>query len=398
MNQFVMAVFKFFSSLKLTVVTLAMSLVLVFVGTLAQVKMGLYMAQEKYFSSMFVMWGPEGANWQIPVWAGGYLLGAILLLNLIAAHITRFKFTKKKIGIFVIHAGLVVMFIGQFATQMLQVESFMSIKNGATKNYSESSRRHELAIIDVTDPKVDKVVAIPEKLLAKNQGKEIQHPDLPFALKVDNYLMNSNWEFKQGKGFDFIPMARSTKMDDMDIPVATVEAIANGKAQGRWTISNWQTDDQLVGAVYGRLAKEQVPPMLAQPYLGPQRFSYNGHNYVIEMRAERYYKPFSLTLKQFSHDLYLGTKIPKNFSSRVEINRPATGEDREVLIYMNNPLRYAGETYYQAAWLPNDSGTVLQVVRNPSWLTPYLACVMVATGLVIQFLSHLVGFAKKRTA
>jgi hypothetical protein len=65
---------------------------------------------------------------------------------------------------------------------------------------------------------------------------------------------------------------------------------------------------------------------------------------------------------------------------------------------MNNPLRYAGETYYQAAWLPNDSGTVLQVVRNPSWLTPYLACVMVASGLVIQFLSHLVGFARKRTA
>ena len=40
----------------------------------------------------------------------------------------------------------------------------------------------------------------------------------------------------------------------------------------------------------------------------------------------------------------------------------------------------------------------LQVVRNPSWLTPYVACVMVAAGLVIQFLSHLVGFAKKRTA
>jgi hypothetical protein len=393
MNSFAMAFFKFFSSLKLTVVTLAMSLVLVFVGTLAQVKMGLYMAQERYFSSMFVMWGPENAKWQIPVWPGGYLLGAILLLNLIAAHITRFKFTKKKIGIFVIHAGLVVMFIGQFATQMLQVESFMSIKNGATKNYSESSRRHELAIIDVTDPKVDKVVAIPEKLLAKNQGKEIQHPDLPFALKVDNYLMNSNWEFKQGKGFDFVPMARTTKMNDMDIPVATVEAIANGKPQGRWTVSDWQTDDQLVQMVQGR-----VGPFVAGPYLGPQRFSYNGHNYLIEMRAERYYKPFSLTLKNFSHDLYLGTKIPKNFSSRVEIKRPGTGEDREVLIYMNNPLRYAGETYYQASFFPDDSGTVLQVVRNPSWLTPYVACVMVAGGLVIQFLSHLVGFAKKRTA
>jgi hypothetical protein len=94
----------------------------------------------------------------------------------------------------------------------------------------------------------------------------------------------------------------------------------------------------------------------------------------------------------------LGTKIPKNFSSRVEIKRPDTGEDREVLIYMNNPLRYSGETYYQASFFPDDSGTILQVVRNPSWLTPYVACVMVAAGLLIQFLSHLVGFAKKRIA
>jgi cytochrome c biogenesis protein ResB len=116
------------------------------------------------------------------------------------------------------------------------------------------------------------------------------------------------------------------------------------------------------------------------------------------MRAERYYKPFFLTLKDFSHDLYLGTSIPKNFSSRVEINKPSTGEKRETLIYMNNPLRYGGETFYQASWLPNDSGTVLQVVRNPTWLTPYLACFIVALGLIIQFLSHLVGFAEKRTA
>jgi hypothetical protein len=360
--------------------------------------MGLYIAQERFFSSMFVMWGPEKANWQIPVWPGGYLLGAVLLLNLVAAHVSRFKFTKKKIGIFVIHAGLVVMFIGQFATQMLQVESFMSIKNGATKNYSESSRKHELAVIDVTDPKVDKVVAIPEKLLAKNVGGEIRHPDLPFALKVDSYMLNSNWEFAQGKGFDFMPAARTTKMNDMDVPTTVIEAIANGKTQEKWTVSDWQTDDQLVGVVFNNLAERRIPPMLAQPYLGPQRFSFNGRNYVIEMRAERYYKPFSLTLKKFSHDLYLGTDVPKNFSSRVEIDRPNTGEHREALIYMNNPLRYAGETYYQAAWLPNDSGTVLQVVRNPSWLTPYLACVMVASGLVIQFLSHLVGFARKRTA
>jgi hypothetical protein len=94
--------------------------------------------------------------------------------------------------------------------------------------------------------------------------------------------------------------------------------------------------------------------------------------------------------------VYPGTDIPKNFSSRVLLERPGTGEKREVLIYMNNPLRYAGETYYQSGFDPDNRGTILQVVRNPSWLTPYFSCVLVGVGLVVQFAIHLLGFARKR--
>jgi len=85
---------------------------------------------------------------------------------------------------------------------------------------------------------------------------------------------------------------------------------------------------------------------------------------------------------------------------------PRTGENREVEIYMNRPLRYAGLTFYQyqmdAGEMARQAGhapsSVLQVVRNPSWLTPYIGCAMVAIGLVIQFTMHLVGFVSKRRA
>jgi hypothetical protein len=393
-DDFMHAFFSIFASLRLTVVTLAMALVLVFVGTLAQVHMGLYLAQERYFSSLFVFWGPQGADWKIPVWPGGYLLGGILLLNLIAAHIKRFTFSRKKFGIFIVHGGLILMFVGQFATQLLQVESFMAIKEGATRNYSESSRASELAIIDVTDPGHDKVVAIPERILAdKAHGGEIRTPELPFAIKVDKYYLNSVWKFEPGKGMSYDPLPRTTKMNDRDIPAATVEMVADGASKGQFTVSDWESDENLAGDI-----QKNFGPGVPTTWAGPKHFSYNGREYLVAMRARRYYKPFSLTLLNFSHDLYLGTKIPKNFSSRIKLKRPETGEDREVLIYMNNPLRYAGETYYQASFFPDDSGTILQVVRNPSWLTPYVACVMVGTGLVVQFLSHLIGFAKKRRA
>jgi ResB-like family len=115
------------------------------------------------------------------------------------------------------------------------------------------------------------------------------------------------------------------------------------------------------------------------------------------MRAQRRYEPYSLTLEKFNHDVYPGTDIPRNFSSRVRINPPGGAEGREALIYMNNPLRYEGLTYYQAGYDPsNDTSTILQVVRNPSWIAPYVACSAIALGLAIQFLIHLAAFARAR--
>ena len=114
------------------------------------------------------------------------------------------------------------------------------------------------------------------------------------------------------------------------------------------------------------------------------------------LRPARHYMPFSLQLMKFNHSVYDGTDIPKDFSSRVRLVRPATGEEREALIYMNNPLRYAGETFYQASFDRDDAGTVLQVVRNPSWLTPYFSCALIGAGMAVQFVSHLITFLKRR--
>ena len=117
------------------------------------------------------------------------------------------------------------------------------------------------------------------------------------------------------------------------------------------------------------------------------------------MRFERAYKNFTLTLLKFSHDRYSGTEIPKNFSSRIRLNTEDGRDDREVLIYMNNPLRYAGFTFYQASFEPgNDKVTILQVVRNPSWLIPYIACSLMTLGLIWQFAIHLFAFIGKRRA
>ena len=116
----------------------------------------------------------------------------------------------------------------------------------------------------------------------------------------------------------------------------------------------------------------------------------------MRLRPTRYYKPYSVTLQKFSHDVYPGTEIPKNFSSRIALADPQREVRRDVLIYMNHPLRYRGETFYQSGFEQGDQASILQVVRNPSFLAPYIACLIVAAGLLIQFGYHLFSFSRRR--
>ena len=114
------------------------------------------------------------------------------------------------------------------------------------------------------------------------------------------------------------------------------------------------------------------------------------------MRPARYYKPYSITMQKFTHERYAGTEIPKNFASRVTLIDLERSTNRDVLIYMNHPLRYRCETFYQAGFQKDDSATILQVVHNPSFMAPYVACVIVAAGLLVQFGFHLMGFSRQR--
>jgi hypothetical protein len=391
------------TSLRLTVACLVAALILVFVGTLAQVDLGLYAAQARFFRSFFVYWTPPGSHWGIPIFPGGWLIGLVLLANLLAAHVKRFRFTPRKYGILLVHSGLIFLLIGQFLTEIFQVESTMRIEVGGTRNYSEAPRRVELAVVDVTDPDKDKVVAIPETLLAK--GGEIRTPDLPFALRVEKYLPNSmpagpmTGEAEKitasegiGRRLLFSPAPLTTTMDSEDNPAALIQVVSDKGPIGDWTVSTWMTRYP----EFERLQNGLGNILGNVPLTQPQSFSYGGRTWQMALRPVRYYKPYSVTLLAFHHDLYPGTDIPKNYSSKIHLHDAAAGEDRDILIYMNSPLRYRGETYYQASFEPGDRGTILQVVRNPASITPYVACSLVALGLVVQFLMHLTGFARKR--
>jgi len=376
-------IFNFFSSLRLTVVCLALGIVLVFAGTLAQVDLGLYKAQNEYFRSFFVCWTPHGSGWRIPFMPGGYLVGGVLVINLVSAHFKRFTLERGKAGIWMVHFGLITLLVGQLMTDMLAHESTLHLREGQAKNYSEADRQVELAFVNTSAPDSDLVVAVPQAVLMRN--REIRHPELPFTIRMKDFYPNSTVENRPA--------------DAVEPPAATqgVGAQARVKEQPRVT----DTDHRDIPSIILELVTPQgsLGSWLASEYVEqPQSVTVGGQSWQLSLRPRRYYKSFSLQLREFRHDIYPGTEIPKNFSSRVLVQQPSSGENREVLIKMNSPLRYAGDTFYQASFDPDDHGTVLQVVHNPSWLTPYFSCVLVGLGLIWHFMTHLLGFTMKRRA
>src|SRR5471032_461926 len=184
---------KIFTSLRLTVILLAFAILLVFIGTLAQVDEGLYNAQARYFRQ-WIIFGLDMFGRKIPIiLPGGYLIGTMLLANLICAHVYRFQLSTKKIGIMLAHSGVILLLVGQLVTDMMAHETQMRFAEGETKSYSESPRSYELVFTSDDGANGEQVVAIPDILLAR--GGEIKNASLPFTLRVKSFWKNSEPSF-----------------------------------------------------------------------------------------------------------------------------------------------------------------------------------------------------------
>lgn len=365
-----------FSSLRLTVTLLGLCMILIFVATLLQVELGIHEVQHLHFRSWiawFDVW-PGIGKFSIP-FPGGMLLGTLLLANLLAAHIRRFELKWRKAGLILVHAGIILMLLGELFTALFSAETQMRLDEGKSSNYSVNPREIELAIFTPDTDGLETVHAIPMSRL--RDGAVFGFGD--FRLRVLRFFRNSEILDAVASDSSYDPLRadkgigtalavksipRATAMDMRDLSSAFVEIeTTDGKKLGRWLLSN------------------------AMP--GVQEFEVQGRRLTMVIRQERHHHPFSLRLLDFTHERYLGTQIPKNFSSRVRLTNPETGEDRETLIYMNHPLRYGGLTFYQSGFDNNDNTSILQVVRNPAWTMPYVSCAMVGLGLAWIFSQHL---------
>ncbi len=390
-------VLEWMADLRLTVALFALSLVLVFWGTLAQTDAGVWTVVNTYFRSPFV-WVPlkvvffnaiDNTVDSIP-FPGGWTIGGVMLINLLAAHAIRFKLKWNRVGIILTHVGIIIMMLGELITGLYQIEGSMVIQVGQASNMVIHPTQSEFAIIRMNqdDAKKEEVVTIPARIL-KQPDANIDHPDVPFKIDVIAYMVNADLKVAANNKLANRGFGRNHKA--LEIPEVS-------------GVDPNQKHDQ--PAAYMKLTSRKGEDLgtwlfSTHPGCDTQWIKIDGVDYQLALRFKQVARKFTMHLNKFEHKVFPGTTTPKDFHSYIHLTDPEAGVDRpNVEIYMNTPLFYNGETFYQSSWTTDftgkANGTVLQVVRNPGWLMPYISCGVVGIGLLIHFGLTLYRFIDRR--
>ncbi|PIR24985.1 MAG: hypothetical protein COX62_02355 [Deltaproteobacteria bacterium CG_4_10_14_0_2_um_filter_43_8] len=345
-------------------------MVLLVFGTIAQRYIGLYQSQQYFFSSWFFWVG------FIPL-PSGSLVMSVLFIGLLSKLIFKSPWTKKRIGINVVHLGAMLLLFGGFLTSTFSEEGSMAIVEGETVSYVRDYHDKELVVIDVSQPKTEKVYAFQQGWLQK--GKKLSLASLPFSMHVVESYTNCTLAKRKSdddkeyhglaKNFFFVPLPREKEEEKnqacLSFLLENAEAANNG--------------------IYSLV--EEMPIT--------QNISIKDVPYRFELRAKRTYLPFSIRLLDFEKKTYAATEKAKSFSSRIVLSDG--GIEQRYFIQMNQPLRYKGYTFYQASFVDGvDAQTsVFAVVKNIGRIFPYLSSIIMCFGLLLHLLLQVPKLVKR---
>jgi len=295
---------------------------------------------------------------------------------------------KRKAGLVILHFGIVLLIVSEFITAFYSEEGRMVIYENE-RQYTVDQRGHyELVVQDMSVPNtVDQSVTVSDSEFSNDGWLKL--PTLPFELQVVDY-------FEDGV------LGRRTKN-----PHPAAQGVLRSMVIKPKEFHKSELKTPIIQIILRNSTGEEFYSAIVRfkDYLKgiPVRFFYDGKYYDLYLRYQKSYlfsrgskTPFCLVLIDFRSDKYMGTENVRSYSSLVRLIDSDKGVNRQVLISMNTPLRYAGRTFYQSSFTPGGSGTILSVMKNPGWTIPYLSGMLLSIGLLFHFCFLLSQFIKRR--
>ena len=114
--------------------------------------------------------------------------------------------------------------------------------------------------------------------------------------------------------------------------------------------------------------------------------TYRGIKYKIELEKQTIRLPYEISLTKFKMDTDPGTMNPASYESFIQLFTQQGPQDHH--IFMNNPLKYDGLTFYQASYFEVAEGTygsVLSVNLDPGRPIKYLGSLLLVLGAIWHF-------------
>ena len=153
-------IIKIISNPKLFVFTIIWMMVLLVLGTIAQKEIGLFAAQNKYFSSIIIWLYFSDGTVSFPILPvpGGMLTMIVLSINLISFLLKANIWKVNKIGVIIVHIGALVLLAGSAVTAIFSEEGQVIIAEGEETNFIINLYEKEFSV--VKDNKLDSLEVI----------------------------------------------------------------------------------------------------------------------------------------------------------------------------------------------------------------------------------------------
>lgn len=312
---------------------------------------------------------------------------------------------RKRAGVVLLHAGVGLMMLNEVVVDTSHVETQMRINEDESVNYSDDIREFELVFVNRSGTDFDEEIVIPKPLLVQAgqeeaaEAKKLTNEQMPFDVEILQFMQNSNP--RDVRPSDDNPATAGPGLTLFAEPVRPGAGTDTDGAVDL-TAAYVRVSDKESGKDLGTFLTGVLFELMKRPEWQPNRFEVNGEEWDVFLRFRRHYKPYTVYLKDVSKTDYVGTNTPRDYRSIVQITDTETGAEFEHHIWMNNPLRYSGETFYQSNYGPPDpqtgkESTTLAVVSNTGWMIPYVSCMIVAVGMLAHFWIALVRFLNRRS-
>jgi hypothetical protein len=437
---------KFFASVKLAVLIIAMLAVLISVGTLVEARYDAWTAKNWVYGSVWM-----------------HLTLGLLTISLISVIVDRWPWKPKHASFILAHVGIITIIYGSLLTQLFGIDGTIRLTRTSGPAKDIVVQETEINVFRSRDGNdYEKVVSLPVNFLknpipdghpflikAKGLHFEIL-ASLPFALPQERVEPSKHAQSGAALRFQLTNanvsqidwMVQRNAFDRVDKQMGPLLLTLGGlwqrspeineirffkknnndlgymlfqKAQKRPTKTGSLRDGQVIQTGWMNLEFRALRylPQATQRYdikemdrptpLTSQalRVQYNGSQsylllndyvkvftdnwvYLIAFQNKRVPLDFDISLSKFQKTDYPGTSRAMSYKSEVKYEG-----DKSALISMNEPLKYKGFYLYQASFEESPSGgaiaSILSVNRDPGRVWKYLGSLMMTLGIILMF-------------